>query len=76
MVLLPNEILSLIVADVTAHELAQLSRTCKRLNRHAEPQLWTNIDFHHQGFHELSDPRHSLHKTSTQRFYCGEPKYE
>ncbi|RBR23824.1 uncharacterized protein FIESC28_03440 [Fusarium coffeatum] len=75
--LLPDEILSFIVAHATAHELVQLSRTCKRLNRLAEPQLWTNIDFHHQSFHELSDSRHPLPKTSTpQRFYCGEPKFE
>ncbi|KAH7186281.1 uncharacterized protein B0J16DRAFT_400370 [Fusarium flagelliforme] len=74
---LPDEIVNLIIANTTAHELTQLSRTCKRLNRLAEPQLWTNIEFHHQSFHELSDSKHSLPKTSApQRFYCGEPEFE
>ncbi|OBS20366.1 hypothetical protein FPOA_06738 [Fusarium poae] len=42
-----------------------------------EPLLWTNIEFHHQSFHLLSDSRHPSPKTpAVQRFYCGEPDSE
>ncbi|KAG8668264.1 hypothetical protein FPOAC2_07554 [Fusarium poae] len=75
--LFPDEIVSIIINNASAHELAQLSRTSKRLNRLTEPLLWTNIEFHHQSFHLLSDSRHPSPKTpAVQRFYCGEPDSE
>ncbi|KAJ4115416.1 hypothetical protein NW768_011268 [Fusarium equiseti] len=75
--LLPDEIVSIIVTNASAHELVQLSRTCKRLNRVTEPLLWTNIEFHHQSFHLLLDSKDPPPKTSAlQRFYCGEPDFE
>jgi hypothetical protein len=55
---LPEEIVSIIMANATAHELTQLSRTCKRLNRLTEPVLWTNIGFHCYTFHEAFNSNH------------------
>ncbi|KAH7155912.1 hypothetical protein EDB81DRAFT_785775 [Dactylonectria macrodidyma] len=49
-----NELLVLI-ADYLDHDaLARLNRTCKRINAVIEPQIWTKIEFHSNGYHESS----------------------
>ncbi|KAF5626178.1 hypothetical protein F52700_8895 [Fusarium sp. NRRL 52700] len=73
---LPDEIISIIITNATAHELAQLSRTCKRLNRLAEPLLWTNIEFHHHTFHEARDSKKPAPLIcAAQRFYHWDTEY-
>ncbi|KAG5787774.1 hypothetical protein H9Q69_013153 [Fusarium xylarioides] len=73
---LPDEIVSTIVTNATAHELTQISRTCKRLNRLAEPLLWTNIEFHHHTFHEACDLKQpSPMIPASQRFYHWDADY-
>ncbi|KAF4974012.1 hypothetical protein FZEAL_9032 [Fusarium zealandicum] len=67
---LPGELIDIIFSNVTAHDLAQLSRTCKRLNRLAEPHLWTDIEFHHPSVHRLSDTTQPLPMVPAScRFY-------
>ncbi|KAG4286005.1 hypothetical protein FPRO06_07265 [Fusarium proliferatum] len=73
---LPDEIVSIIITKATAHELAQLSRACKRLNRLAEPLLWTNIEFHHHTFHQACDLRKpSPIASASHRFYHWDTEY-
>ncbi|KAF4434842.1 hypothetical protein FACUT_7502 [Fusarium acutatum] len=73
---LPDEIVSIIVTNATAHELTQLCRTCKRLNRLVEPLLWTSIEFHHHTLHEACDLKQPSPMISApQRFYHWDTGY-
>ncbi|KAJ4275168.1 hypothetical protein NW764_010676 [Fusarium oxysporum] len=73
---LPDEIVSIIITNATAHELTQLSQTCKRLNRLAEPLLWTNVEFHHHTFHKACDLKQpSPTISASQRFYYWDTEY-
>ncbi|KAM0546767.1 hypothetical protein ACHAPJ_010696 [Fusarium lateritium] len=71
---LPDELIALIISNLTAHDLTNLSPTSKRLNRLTEPQLWANIEFHHSCFHEQLDVKHPAPMVSaTRRFYHWGP---
>jgi hypothetical protein len=73
---LPDEIVSIIITNSTAHELTQISQTCKRINRLAQPLLWTNIELHHHTFHEACDSKQpSPMIFASERFYYWDTKY-
>ncbi|KAI6774780.1 hypothetical protein HG530_001538 [Fusarium avenaceum] len=54
---LPDDIIRMTVFNLPAHDLAQLSRTCKGLNEFAISRLWTHLEFHHSSFHEQCDKK-------------------
>ncbi|KAI1057003.1 hypothetical protein LB507_002341 [Fusarium sp. FIESC RH6] len=67
---LPNELIAIIVSNLSAHDLTQLSRTCKSLNKFAESKLWTTLEFHHPSFHQQCDRKQPLPEiSSSDRFY-------
>ncbi|RFN42128.1 hypothetical protein FIE12Z_12873 [Fusarium flagelliforme] len=66
---LPNELVAIVVSHFSAHDLTQLSRTCKSLNKFAESRLWTALEFHHPSYHQLGDKKQPLPlTTSSDRF--------
>jgi hypothetical protein len=71
---LPDDIIRMVVFNLPAHDLAQLSLTCKRLNEFAESRLWTNLEFHHSSFHEQCDKKQPPPVISgSARFYHWSP---
>ncbi|KAM5341261.1 hypothetical protein ACJ41O_015370 [Fusarium nematophilum] len=73
---LPDELITNIVSNVSAHDLTQLSLTCKRLSRLADPQLWTNLEFHHPSFHKWLEAKHPPPLMSAScRFYHAPQQY-
>ncbi|CAG7563484.1 unnamed protein product [Fusarium equiseti] len=51
---LPNEILFQIQRDCSPQELCRLSYTCRKMGVIASICLWSDIEFHEEGYHESS----------------------
>jgi hypothetical protein len=69
-VFLPDDLIRMVVFNLPTHDLAQLARTCKGLNKFAESRLWTNPEFHHSSFHKQCDKKQpSPIITGVARFY-------
>nr|CEG05708.1 unnamed protein product [Fusarium clavum] len=51
---LPNEILFQILRDCSPQELCRLSYTCRKMGAIASACLWSDIEFHEEGYHESS----------------------
>ncbi|KAH7184938.1 uncharacterized protein B0J16DRAFT_362559 [Fusarium flagelliforme] len=51
---LPNEILFQILRDSSPQELCRLSYTCRKMGAIASVCLWSDIEFHEEGYHESS----------------------
>ena len=67
---LPNEPIAHIVSNLPAHDLTQLFRSSKSLNRFAESRLWNSLEFHHPSFHRQCEKKQPLPEIrSLNRFY-------
>jgi hypothetical protein len=65
-----HRVKGLAVFNLLAHDLTQLARTCKGLNKFAESRLWTHHEFHHLSIHQQCDKGQPPHITSgSARFY-------
>lgn len=51
---LPNEILFHILRDCSPQELCRISYTCRKMGVLASTCLWSDIEFHEEGYHESS----------------------
>lgn len=70
---LPTEIVLEISSYLSFSEKSKFSRTCKRINALIEPQIWTDIELHGDGYHESSDQikEPQPFKSPSGRVYIG-----
>ncbi|KAI8677367.1 F-box domain-containing protein [Fusarium sp. Ph1] len=70
---LPIEIVLEISSYLSISQKSKFSRTCKRINALIEPQIWTDIELHGDGYHETRDQikEPQPFKSPSDRVYIG-----
>ncbi|UPK89752.1 hypothetical protein LCI18_000687 [Fusarium solani-melongenae] len=70
---LPIETILEISSYLSFSQKSKLSRTCKRINALIEPQIWTDIELHGDGYHETRDQikQPPPFKSPSDRVYIG-----
>ncbi|RSL45606.1 hypothetical protein CEP53_010700 [Fusarium sp. AF-6] len=52
---LPNEIIIEVSSHLSLGQKSNFSRTCKRLDALIEPQIWSDLELHAEGYHDSRD---------------------